>query len=109
MAIISVTNKAVNQIKKLLEKRETTTIGIRIGVKSGGCSGMSYHIEYAEEKREFDELVEVDGVKILIDPKAFIYIVGSEMDYVDSKLQSGFQFNNPNEKSKCGCGKSFRA
>ncbi len=106
-APITVTDNAVNQIKHLLKQRGKKSFGIRIGVKSGGCSGFTYNVEYADSKGQFDEVVEIDDVRILIDPKAIMYLLGTEMDYVEGDFKSGFVFNNPNEKSKCGCGKSF--
>src|SRR5512132_522872 len=78
-----------------------------VSASARGCSGMSYTLEYADEKTPFDEVVETDGVTILIDPKATMFILGTEMDYVEDKLESGFVFRNPNEKGRCGCGESF--
>lgn len=104
--ILAITEKAANQIKSLTSKKEDC-FGIRIGVKSGGCSGLSYFIEYADDKRRFDEIVEDKGIKILIDQKAILYLLGSQMDYIEEQFKSGFIFTNPNEKSQCGCGKSF--
>lgn len=105
--IISITENAVAQIKLLLAKRQKPSLGIRIGVKSGGCSGLSYYVEYADNKNQFDEVVENKDVTILIDPKALMYLIGSEMDYHQGQFKSGFTFTNPNEKGQCGCGKSF--
>ena len=80
---------------------------MRVGVRTAGCSGLSYTLEFAEDRSEFDEVVEDRGVTIFIDPKAVMFLIGSEMDFVADKLSSGFVFNNPNEKGKCGCGESF--
>lgn len=105
---IYLTSEAVIQIKALLEKRGKPSFGIRIGVKKGGCSGMSYTIEYADNKGDFDELIEIEpGISVLIDPKALMYLIGCEMDYQTNQFKSGFVFTNPNEKGRCGCGKSF--
>jgi len=102
-----VTDAAALRIKALLAKRGKPSVGIRIGVRARGCSGLSYTLEYADEKGKFDEIVEDKGVTILIDPKATMFIIGTEMDFVEDKLQSGFTFRNPNEKGRCGCGESF--
>jgi iron-sulfur cluster assembly protein len=107
--IITITDRAANQVQTLLAKRGKESFGIRVGVKSGGCSGLSYTIEYADEKGKFDEVIEDKGVRVLIDPKAVMYLIGSEMDYMEEQFKSGFTFENPNEKGKCGCGKSFSA
>src|SRR5471030_2681480 len=104
-----VTDAAALRIKALLAKRGKPSLGIRVGVRSRGCSGLTYTLEYADEKGKFDELVEDKGVTILIDPKATMFILGTEMDFVDDKLESGFKFTNPNEKGRCGCGESFHA
>jgi iron-sulfur cluster assembly protein len=106
-AAISLTAPAVERVKALLEKRGKPSVGIRIGVRTKGCSGLSYTIEYADKKEIADEVVEQDGVTVLIDPKATMFILGTEMDYVEEKLQTGFVFRNPNEKGRCGCGESF--
>lgn len=106
-SIFSLTEDALSQIRYLLAKRGKESFGIRIGVKSGGCSGKSYYIEYADERGPYDEVIEREEIKVLIDPKALMYLIGSEMDYKDEQFKSGFIFVNPNEKSNCGCGKSF--
>ena len=102
-----VTDAAASRIQALLDKRGKPSVGVRVGVRSRGCSGLSYTLEYADEKGRFDEVVEDKGVTILVDPKAIMFIIGTEMDYVEEKLQSGFVFRNPNEKGRCGCGESF--
>jgi len=104
---IKITDAAAARVQALLAKRGKPSAGIRIGVRTKGCSGLSYTIEYADEKTKFDEVVEDKGVTVLIDPKATLFILGTEMDYVEDKLQSGFVFKNPNEKGRCGCGESF--
>ena len=104
---LTVTPAAAEQIKALLARRGTPALGVRIGIRTKGCSGMSYTLEYADEKAPFDEEVDIDGVTVLIDPKATMFILGTEMDYVEDKLESGFVFRNPNEKGRCGCGESF--
>lgn len=104
---MTVTEAAARRIEALLAKRGKPALGVRIGVRSRGCSGLTYTLEYADEKGKFDEVVEDKGVTILIDPKATMFILGTEMDFVEDKLQSGFTFRNPNEKGRCGCGESF--
>ena len=104
---MTVTEAAADRIRALLAKRGKPAVGIRVGVRSRGCSGLTYTLEYADEKGKFDEIVEDKGVTVLIDPKASMFIIGTEMDYVEDKLQSGFTFRNPNEKGRCGCGESF--
>ena len=105
--VMKVTPAAAERVKALIEGRGKPTAGVRIGVRSKGCSGLSYTLEYADAKGPADEVVEQDGVTILIDPKASMFIFGTEMDYVEEKLQTGFVFRNPNEKGRCGCGESF--
>ncbi|MGH6988862.1 MAG: HesB/IscA family protein [Stellaceae bacterium] len=102
-----ITDAAAARVQALMANRAKPALGVRIGVRSRGCSGLSYTLEYAEEKGRFDEVVEDKGVTILIDPKATMFIIGTEMDYVEDKLESGFVFRNPNEKGRCGCGESF--
>jgi iron-sulfur cluster assembly protein len=104
---LTVTEAAAERIKALLARRGKPSVGIRVGVRSRGCSGLTYTLEYADEKGKFDEVVEDKGVTVLIDPKATMFILGTEMDFVEDKLQNGFTFRNPNEKGRCGCGESF--
>ena len=104
---MNVTEAAADRVRALIESRGKPTAGIRIGVRSKGCSGLSYTLEYADEQTSFDEVVEAHGVRLFIDPKAMMFILGTEMDYVEEQLQSGFVFRNPNEKGRCGCGESF--
>jgi iron-sulfur cluster assembly protein len=104
---IKLTDAAADRVKTLLARRAAPAAGLRIGVRAKGCSGLSYTIEYADAKGPHDEVVEDKGVTIFIDPKATLFIIGSEVDYVEDKLQSGFVFRNPNEKGRCGCGESF--
>ncbi len=104
---MTLTDAAAERIRALLAKRGRPAVGIRVGVRSRGCSGLTYTLEYADEKGKFDEMVQDKGVTVLIDPKATMFIIGTEMDYVEDKLQSGFTFRNPNEKGRCGCGESF--
>lgn len=106
-AVISITEKAAMKIRELLNDRGVDSVGVRVSVKSGGCSGFSYDIEYADTIRPFEEQISTRGITVLLDPKALMYIIGSEMDYFEDQFKSGFVFNNPNEKGKCGCGKSF--
>ena len=106
-APITISEAAAERVRALLAQRGKPSVGIRIGVRTKGCSGMSYTLEYADQKGDFDEVVEERGVTVLIDPKASMFIFGTEMDFVEEKLQAGFVFRNPNEKGRCGCGESF--
>lgn len=105
--LIQITEKAAERVKFLLAKRSEPTLGIRVGVKSGGCSGLSYTFEYAEEKNPLDEVITDKDVTIIVDAKAVMYLIGTTLDYMDEKVKSGFVFINPNEKARCGCGESF--
>ncbi len=106
-AMMQVTEAAARQVKALLDGRGKPSLGIRIGVRTKGCSGMSYTLEFADEINEFDEVVEDKGLTIIVDPKAIMFIVGTEMDFVEEDMETGFVFRNPNEKGRCGCGESF--
>ena len=106
--IIKLSNNAAERIKFIMSKAESSTIGVRVGVKTGGCAGMSYVMEYAKEIKPNEEVIEEKGVKVLIDPKAIIYLLGTEMDYKKEKFSSQFVFKNPNESERCGCGESFK-
>ena len=102
-----ITEHAAQKVQELLKNRQKPSVGIRIGIKSRGCSGLSYVLEYADTLNPLDEVIEVHGVTVLIDPKAVMFLIGTEMGYEETDLQSGFVFKNPNEKGRCGCGESF--
>ena len=106
--VIKLSDNAASRIKEIMSKADNATIGVRVGVKSGGCAGMSYIMEYAEDIKPNEEIVEEKGVKVLIDPKAIMYLLGTEMDYKKEKFSSQFVFKNPNETERCGCGESFK-
>ena len=105
--VMSVTPAAAERVKALIDGRGKPTAGIRIGVRTKGCSGMSYTLEFADAQQPMDEVVEAGGIKLLIDPKASLFLIGTEMDFEEEMLKSGFVFRNPNEKGRCGCGESF--
>ena len=102
--VIRLSDNAAKRIKFIMSKAENSAIGVRVGVKSGGCAGMSYVMEYAKEINPNEEIIEEKGVKVLIDPKAIMYLLGTEMDYKEEKFSSQFIFKNPNETERCGCG-----
>ena len=106
--VIKLSENAVNRIKEIMSSAENNAIAVRVGVKSGGCAGMSYVMEYAKDIKPNEEIVEEKGVKVLIDPKAIMYLLGTEMDYKKEKFSSQFVFKNPNETERCGCGESFK-
>jgi iron-sulfur cluster assembly protein len=106
LKVVSLTDAAAARIKDIMAKAERPIAGVRVGVKNGGCAGMEYTMAYAEAVDPRDEVVEDRGVKLLIDPKAVLFLLGTEMDYKVDKLSSGFVFNNPNQTSACGCGES---
>ena len=106
-SVITITEAAAGRARQILAKSDKPVLGLRVGIKTRGCSGLSYFVEYAEERKKFEDVVEDKGVKIFIDPAATMFLLGSEMDYVEEKFQTGFVFKNPNEKGRCGCGESF--
>ncbi len=106
--VIKLSANAAERIKEIMSKSEKETLGLRVGVKSGGCAGMEYVLEYAKNINPTDEVIEDKGVKVFIDPAAIIYLIGTEMDYKKDEFSSSFVFNNPNETERCGCGESFK-
>lgn len=106
--VMRLTEAAADRIKELMATSERPIAGLRVGVRNGGCAGMAYTMEYAEAANPTDEVVEDKGVRILIDPKAILFLLGTEMDYKIDKLSSQFVFNNPNQTSACGCGESVQ-
>ena len=106
--VIKLSDKAANRIKEIMSKADNKTIGVRVGVKSGGCAGMSYVMEYAKQLNKNEEVIEDKGVKVFVDPNAIIYLLGTEMDYKKDEFSSQFVFKNPNETERCGCGESVK-
>ena len=106
--VIKLSDNAAKRIKEIMSKADNKTIGVRVGVKSGGCAGMSYMMEYAKEAKQNEEVIEDKGVKVFIDANAVMYLLGTEMDYKTDKFSSQFVFKNPNETERCGCGESFK-
>ena len=106
-SIIKLSDNAANRIKEIMSSAQKESIGVRIGVKEGGCAGMSYIMEYAKTSNPNDEVIEDKGVKVFIDAGAIMYLLGTEMDYKTEEFSSSFIFKNPNETERCGCGESF--
>ena len=106
--IIKLSENAASRIKEIMSKAQRDSIGVRVGVKTGGCAGMSYVMEYAKKINPNDEVIEDKGVKVFIDSSAIMYLLGTEMDYKKEEFSSSFVFNNPNETERCGCGESFK-
>jgi len=104
---IVLTDSAVSRLKGLLEQRKTPLAGLRVAVRGGGCSGLSYHMEWAEQPKERDKIFERDGVRLFVDPKSYLYLLGTELVYEETLMASGFKLQNPNVKAACGCGESF--
>jgi iron-sulfur cluster assembly protein len=106
--VMRLTDAAAARVLELTKRADSEIIGLRVGIKNGGCAGQSYTVEYAHDIKPTDELVEDKGVKILVEPKAVLFLLGTEMDYKTDKMQSQFIFNNPNQISACGCGESVQ-
>ena len=106
--IIKLSDNAALRIREIMSGAENDSLGVRVSVKTGGCAGMSYVMEYTKEINPTDELIEDKGVKVFIDSSAVMYLLGTEMDYKKEELSSSFVFNNPNETERCGCGESFK-
>tara|TARA_B110001454_G_C12707436_1_gene429204 strand:- start:1441 stop:1773 length:333 start_codon:yes stop_codon:yes gene_type:complete len=106
--IIKLSDNAANRIKKIMTSSENNSIGVRVAVKSGGCAGMSYVMEYTKKINPNDEVIEEKGVKVFVDAAAVMYLLGTEMDFKKEEFSSSFVFKNPNETERCGCGESFK-
>ena len=106
--VITLSDKAAERVKEIMAQSKEPVIGVRVGVASGGCAGMSYVMEYAKKANPNDEIIEDKGVKIFIDSAAVIYLLGTKMDYIKEEFSSTFIFKNPNETERCGCGESFK-
>jgi iron-sulfur cluster assembly protein len=104
---VGIHESAVRQLRRLLEQRQTPGAGLRIAVRGGGCSGLAYQMEWAEAPRERDKIFERDGVRVFVDPKSYLYLLGTELVYEEGLMASGFKLHNPNVKGACGCGESF--
>jgi iron-sulfur cluster assembly protein len=104
--ILTLTPNAIERIRYLVNQSSSQDNILRVGIEKGGCAGLTYSMDYISEIKEGDEIVDQDDIRIVIDPKAILYLLGTEMDYVEDKFSSGFKFNNPNEVSACGCGES---
>lgn len=107
--MITLTSRAIEEVKRLMEKDGRPGVALRVGVKGGGCSGLSYVLGFDTNKGQYDQELEMDGVKVLVDAKSLLYLDGVEVDYKDGLMGAGFAFNNPNAKRSCGCGSSFSA
>jgi iron-sulfur cluster assembly protein len=107
MASLEISEKAAARIKRLIEEKKTPEGGLRLGVKGGGCSGLSYFIDWAEKPARLDQVIERDGARVFVDPKSAMFLGGTVIDWQQTLMQTGFVFRNPNVKSACGCGESF--
>ena len=106
--VMRLTEAAATRIRDIMAKAERPVVGVRVGVRNGGCAGMAYTMEFAEAQTPLDEVIEDKGVRILVDPKAVLFLLGTEMDYKTEKLSAQFVFNNPNQTAACGCGESVQ-
>lgn len=106
LQVMRVSDRAAERVREIIAGAAEPIVGVRVGVRKGGCAGMSYTMEYAKEIKPFDEVIEDKGVKVLVDPAAVMFLIGTEMDYKIDKLAAQFVFNNPNQTSSCGCGES---
>ena len=104
--VVTLTEAAANRVREIMEAADKPYVGLRVGVKNGGCAGQEYTLAYAEAVEPFDEVVEDKGVTVLIEPKAVLFLIGTEIDYVTDRLASKFMFRNPNQTDACGCGES---
>jgi iron-sulfur cluster assembly accessory protein len=107
LAMVTLTDNAAERMRELVAQSDQPVSGLRVGVRTKGCSGMSYHFEYAHEKRDGEDEIEDKGVRIFLEPASVMFLFGAQIDYQEGKLESGFVFHNPNEKGRCGCGESF--
>ncbi len=105
---ITLSESATSRLKDLMNRSTQTILGVRIGVRNGGCSGLTYAMELVTEQKTDEEIVEHNGIKIFLDPMAMMFLVGTELDYQQNSMGASFVFKNPNEKGRCGCGESFR-
>ncbi len=105
--LLTLSDKAAEHVRSLVDNGGDGVIGIRVGIKTAGCSGMKYQVDYAYDKKPFEDAIQEKGVTVLVDPAAVMFIIGSEMDWSEDKFSAGFVFNNPNEVARCGCGESF--
>ena len=104
--VLRLTDAAADQIKSVMSRADRPVVGLRVGLKNAGCAGMSYTLDFADKQNPLDEVVEDKGARVLVDPKAILFLIGTEMDFVKDKMQSRFVFNNPNQTDACGCGES---
>ncbi len=105
--ILSVSDSALVKIKEIISQREVTPLGLRITLKTKGCSGLSWAMDFIDETNKFDEHLQIGELNLYVDPKAILFVLGTHIDYIQTELEEGFKFTNPNEKGRCGCGESF--